>query len=62
LIVVDDFDLTMLLKMYLEVVGFIVVTYNDPILALKNYAPEFYDLVVLDMEMPKISGFEFTAD
>jgi YesN/AraC family two-component response regulator len=32
--------------------------FNDPILALNNYQVNFYDLVILDIKMPKMDGFE----
>jgi CheY-like chemotaxis protein len=30
----------------------------DPSTALKNFRPSLYDLIILDIKMPKISGFE----
>src|SRR5919106_3150500 len=35
-----------------------VDTFNDPILALDNYKANFYDLIILDIMMPKMDGFE----
>jgi CheY-like chemotaxis protein len=43
----------------LEENGFKVDEFNDPILALNNYQVNFYDLVILDIKMPKMDGFEF---
>jgi two-component system, OmpR family, response regulator VanR len=48
-----------MLKMTLERVGFRVETFNDPALALKSYKPHLYDLVILDVIMPKLDGLEF---
>ncbi len=31
--------------------------FNDSILALNNYKVNFYDLVILDIKMPKMDGF-----
>jgi DNA-binding response OmpR family regulator len=46
-------------KMALEDVGlFIVDTFNDPLLALKNFRPDSYDLVLLDIKMPKMDGLQ----
>jgi two-component system, OmpR family, response regulator ChvI len=42
----------------LEDEGFIVDVFNDPILALSNYRTNWYDLLLLDVRMPKMSGFE----
>jgi DNA-binding response OmpR family regulator len=38
--------------------GFQIDTFNDPITALKSYTSNFYDLVILDIKMPKMDGFE----
>ena len=46
------------IKNILEDNGFAADTFNDPILALNNYKVNFYDLVILDIKMPKINGFE----
>ncbi len=51
-------DMTALLKMALEYAGFSVDVFNDPLLALKNFKPKLYDLVVLDVMMPKMDGLE----
>ncbi len=37
--------------------GFKVDSYEDPILALKNFKSCFYDLVILDIKMPQMNGF-----
>jgi DNA-binding response OmpR family regulator len=58
LIVDDDDDLNLLFKMVLEDDGFKVDTFNDPIVALQNFTAGSYDLLVLDMVMPKMNGFE----
>ncbi len=47
-----------MLKMTLERAGFRVDTLTDPLLALKNYKPHLYDLVILDVIMPDMSGLE----
>jgi DNA-binding response OmpR family regulator len=38
--------------------GFKVDTFNDPIETLSNYKPDYYDLVILDIKMPKMDGFQ----
>ena len=35
-----------------------VDSYTDPILALSNFKPGLYDLLILDIKMPKISGLD----
>jgi CheY-like chemotaxis protein len=54
----DEADLTMLCRLALEYHGFNVNTFNDPQEALSNYKPGYYDLVILDIKMPKMDGFE----
>ena len=58
LVIDDEPDLTYTLKNILEDNGFEVDLSNDPILALDNYQINFYDLVILDIKMPKMDGFE----
>ena len=54
----DELDMTTILKMALERVGFTIDIFNDPVLALELFKPNLYDLVVLDIIMPKMDGFE----
>ena len=42
-------------------VSFQVYTYNDPELALLEFRPKFYDLLIVDIHMPKMNGFELAA-
>jgi DNA-binding response OmpR family regulator len=58
LVVDDEPDLTMLCKLALEYHGFTVDTINDPQKALSNYKPGYYDLVILDIKMPEMDGFQ----
>ena len=39
---------------------FQVSTYNDPLLALAEFKINYYDLLLLDVNMPKLNGFEFS--
>ena len=54
----DDFDITFTLKRNFEQRGYSVDIYNDPIGALANFRPNYYDLLLLDVKMPKMNGFE----
>ncbi|HEX5976578.1 MAG TPA: hypothetical protein VFY68_04845, partial [Nitrososphaeraceae archaeon] len=40
-------------------ISFHVNTYNDPLVALSEFRPNFYDLMLIDIEMPKMNGFDF---
>ena len=54
----DELDITSSLKMGLEDNGFVVNTYNDAVSALSDFKSGVYDLVLLDIKMPQINGFE----
>ena len=54
----DEPDLTMICSLALQYHGFKVDTFNDPQEALSNFKPDYYDLVILDIKMPKMDGFE----
>ncbi|MFL6405459.1 MAG: response regulator, partial [Nitrososphaeraceae archaeon] len=45
-------------KMVLEMNGFEVDAYNDPLLALYDLKPNSYGMALLDIRMPKMNGFE----
>ena len=55
----DEKDITLTIKMILEQTGlYHVDTFNDPAVALKRFKPNLYALVIIDIMMPKMSGFE----
>jgi len=58
LVVDDEPDITTSIKNGLTRNGFEVTTYNDPVLALTDYNIGTYDLLLLDIRMPKMNGFE----
>jgi DNA-binding response OmpR family regulator len=58
LVVDDEPDLTQVSTLALEYHGFKVDSFNDPQEALSKYKPDLYDLVILDIKMPKMDGFE----
>jgi CheY-like chemotaxis protein len=59
LIVDDESDTTSSLSLSLEDSGlFEVDLFNDALLALSNFRPNNYDLLLLDVNMPKMSGYE----
>ena len=59
LVVDDEPDITLTLEAGLEIVGlFDVDTFNDPESALKSFKPDYYSLVLIDIMMPKMDGFQ----
>jgi CheY-like chemotaxis protein len=58
LLVDDEPDVIYAIKNILEDNGFQIDPFNDPITALNSYKINFYDLVILDIKMPKMDGFE----
>ena len=44
--------------MILQMNGFEVDAFNDPLLSLSNFKPNVYGLALLDIRMPKMNGFE----
>jgi two-component SAPR family response regulator len=58
LVVDDESDITLAITRVLEKSGSKVDSYNDPVLALQNFKANFYDLIILDIKMPKMNGFD----
>jgi DNA-binding response OmpR family regulator len=57
-IVDDEPDITTVLKKGLEHRGFAVDVFNDPQAALASFKPGNYDLMIIDIRMPKVNGFD----
>jgi len=58
MVVDDESDLTFFYRMSLEYHGYEVDTFNEPKKALSKFKPNHYDLVILDIKMPEMDGFE----
>jgi CheY-like chemotaxis protein len=70
LIVDDEPDIAMTLKLGIDSsndrssevdnkkIKFEVHSYTDPVEALSNFKPNFYDLLLVDITMPLMNGFE----
>jgi CheY-like chemotaxis protein len=59
LVVEDDLELCTSIAMLLEISGFAVRTAKDGAEALERVAEEMPDLILLDMKMPVMNGWEF---
>ena len=60
LIVDDDPDMTSIFSLGLQDEGFEVYAYNDPLDAISEFRPDLYDLLLVDINMPKINGVELS--
>jgi FixJ family two-component response regulator len=58
LLVDDDTDIVHVLKRGLEIKGFEVHAYDSSREALNAFKPDVYDLAILDIRMPGLSGFK----
>jgi DNA-binding response OmpR family regulator len=54
----DEHDITFSIRIGLENNGFAVDAFNDPQEALSNFRAGLYDLLLIDVKMPKMNGFE----
>lgn len=57
LLVDDEIDITFSLKILLEENGFEVYTFNKPSSVIRDFRVGLYDLIILDIKMPEINGF-----
>jgi DNA-binding response OmpR family regulator len=67
ILIIDDYaDVTITLKAGIEDSNnnndankrIEVYTSNDPVIVLSEFKPNFYDLLLIDINMPHINGFE----
>jgi DNA-binding response OmpR family regulator len=48
----------MIYQMVLEDAGYECISYTDPVKALQEFRIDYYDLILLDIKMPILNGFE----
>lgn len=60
LVVDDDPDMTSVFSLGLQDEGFEVYTYNDPLEVLSQFRPNFYDLLLVDINMPEMNGIDLS--
>ena len=58
LLVDNEPDVTYAIRTVLEDNGFEVDSFNDSVLVCDTYKSNYYDLVILDIKMPKMDGFQ----
>ena len=58
LLVDDEPDTCMVYQIVLQDAGYEFISYTDSVKALKEFRPNYYDLILLDIKMPVLNGFE----
>ena len=53
----DESDVCFALEKVLSEDGFVVDSYEHPLVALDRFKPRLYNLVILDIKMPDLNGF-----
>jgi CheY-like chemotaxis protein len=62
LVVDDEFDTSLTIKVVLEADNFNVDSFTDPHAALCNFTTGLYDLALIDMKMPVMNGFALYSE
>jgi len=57
LLIDDNKDITTMLSKFFDSKGFETVVTNDPVKGLRHIQKERFDVILLDISMPEISGF-----
>ena len=58
MIVEDEADIAMAFKIVLESATLTVDSFTDPLTALNNFKSGLYDLIMIDIVLPDMNGFE----
>jgi PleD family two-component response regulator len=58
LLVDDEPDICLLYQIVLQDAGYECKSYTDSAKAIQEFRPNYYDLVILDIKMPVLDGFE----
>jgi DNA-binding response OmpR family regulator len=58
----DELDITFMLKVILGQCGFSIDIFNDPQVSLINFKADYYDLLLLDIKMTQMNGFELCQE
>jgi CheY-like chemotaxis protein len=58
LLVDDEPDIYMVYQIVLEDAGYECTSYTDSVKAMQEFRPNYYDLILLDIKMPVLNGFD----
>src|SRR5918912_4369348 len=58
LVVDDEIDICIVYQIVLQDAGYECVSYTDSLKALQEFKSNYYDLILLDIKMPVLNGFE----
>jgi two-component system, OmpR family, response regulator ChvI len=58
LLVDDEPDLCRIYQIVLQDAGYECTPYTDSVKAIQEFKPNYYDLILLDIKMPILNGFE----
>jgi DNA-binding response OmpR family regulator len=58
MLVDDEPDINAALSVVLKRAGYDIDTFENPFIALEKLKPGFYGLIILDVKMPQMDGFE----
>ncbi|MFL6365704.1 MAG: response regulator [Nitrososphaeraceae archaeon] len=58
LLVDDEPDLCMIYRIVLQDAGYECIPYTNSVKAMQEFKPNYYDLILLDIKMPILNGFE----
>jgi DNA-binding response OmpR family regulator len=61
-IVDDEPDIANMFRTALEMNGYVVDVFSDPVKALADFSPGRYDLVISDMKLPNMNGLEMVFE
>lgn len=62
MLVDDEKDIVAVFGSALRYSGFTVDSFDDPVQALSQFRPSYYDLLLSDVKMPGMTGFELCQE